>query len=1240
MVPDSAANEIGSDGYAQWQITDSPDKPADDDTNWQNFVTNSPTADVKMGLPFNTTTTGYPDGKYYIHWRLKLTGYTGTSGSFEFDLDRAGAEVDVTSSNWVNNGKINYKPREVTFKFTDRSKTGSNAYTTAYAVGFDPDTELTASDFTTTNCSITAINTTVSKANASDDYYGIMTVVVTVEAPNTLPDNAEISIVPNLDSADDLAGNPITQPAPYIGYYDGTRPIAELSTPKLTVNSNFDVELEFTNKAVTTSAADIAKKIAIENGTLLSGSFTPGSPADQKFKFTVVPTTPGEDVKVSLPEDSAFDSALNGNTASNQLIVAYDNTAPKATLSPDNGKFNSTITINVELNKKVTPDLTGTNVEIDADSGTAPGNVTLTPNTATTYTLTFTTTEDTDKFTIKVPGKSGFEDEYGNTLADSNTITAHYDSVRPQIDSLTTARDKVNKEFEVKAVFNKALPDVPDTTILGAFAVTNGTAANIRLDNSDPSKQTYIVTINPIGTGEFPITVGMPENRFKDAFGNDNLISIPATLPVTFNDNKPTVTYSIENGAKFPRVLSGFTITADEELSDSATSWNVVGAAEMENLLDFNASFTASKSGTAPNIVFSIGSSFGPGQYTVSIPEDIFFNEFGNSLDASSRSFEVLEPAVESVSASPVRLPSSGGAVEFTVGGIFLDHIPNMEVRSIPLGGSSYPVGSFSTPYGETGTASATLPPAPTVEDVSHEFEVYADNKPTGQRVTVIVSGKGRPDIRGMEASPPWHPYTGGSSDIILTGQDLQNLPLSLTVSPGGETYDIPAGQVSADGTTASLQLGFSGNDSTTTNTVFTVEANVAGAPTGMTTYVVVGSFDRPRVFAPDPMELEHHMNMSSTGQFMISLGMSGETSPAAEYASVRIDDSGVATVARGSSGTRASVMAAMEAAAMEVASVSSRRVGTTTVHVDFYDFDGNLMSAYSDSFTVKVVDNYSYATDDGSGGFGGGMDGDNPRDPRESTWWIELPEAKELVNTAKEKEADKIPYRRSTITGIRKDAAHHMAGYTFYHDTIDEDRNVLLRIVLEEPEKVTHDTLLTGYVRGERVEALKSRFEEWFPNKLHVIRMEEQGSFGLRVELAAKLNMDGFDTGNLYFYTYDSETGTCTRIKDTGYWVDGKSFLHFYTEQAGDIIVSDGPLYGTDPEPASAADMYNPSSGGDGMNPNSPAFQMFLRFQGADRDLRQTAKGIGFTLVLLLAAAFIWAIVPRKSDKKVSGKK
>ena len=102
---------------------------------------------------------------------------------------------------------------------------------------------------------------------------------------------------------------------------------------------------------------------------------------------------------------------------------------------------------------------------------------------------------------------------------------------------------------------------------------------------------------------------------------------------------------------------------------------------------------------------------------------------------------------------------------------------------------------------------------------------------------------------------------------------------------------------------------------------------------------------------------------------------------------------------------------------------------------------------------------------------------------------------------------------------------------------------------------------MVSGYVKGDAVDNMRSIFEKWFKNKVRVIHFDQQADWDQPVNIAAKVDLASMDTKNLYFYSYDKKTNTYRRIEKPAYWIDKNGYLRFTTEMAGDIIISEGPL-------------------------------------------------------------------------------
>ncbi|MEG1993771.1 MAG: hypothetical protein RR048_02565 [Oscillospiraceae bacterium] len=105
----------------------------------------------------------------------------------------------------------------------------------------------------------------------------------------------------------------------------------------------------------------------------------------------------------------------------------------------------------------------------------------------------------------------------------------------------------------------------------------------------------------------------------------------------------------------------------------------------------------------------------------------------------------------------------------------------------------------------------------------------------------------------------------------------------------------------------------------------------------------------------------------------------------------------------------------------------------------------------------------------------------------------------------------------------------------------------------LKEPIKLDLDT--------DNV-ATRSTFERYFENQLAIVKFAQPKTFGMPIRIAVKLDLSKIDTTKaLRFYSYDSVANTYAEVSETNYVIDKNGYIHFTTERAGDILISDSPL-------------------------------------------------------------------------------
>ncbi len=115
------------------------------------------------------------------------------------------------------------------------------------------------------------------------------------------------------------------------------------------------------------------------------------------------------------------------------------------------------------------------------------------------------------------------------------------------------------------------------------------------------------------------------------------------------------------------------------------------------------------------------------------------------------------------------------------------------------------------------------------------------------------------------------------------------------------------------------------------------------------------------------------------------------------------------------------------------------------------------------------------------------------------------------------------------------------------------------VRITLD-PSRATQGLDLSASTTNASAISSTNLFERFFQNNVMTVALGQQGSFGQPVEIAAKID-PALNMQNLAFYAYDPKANRYARIATPAYWIDQNGYVHFTTELAGHIIISDGEL-------------------------------------------------------------------------------
>ncbi|MFV0400648.1 MAG: beta strand repeat-containing protein [Oscillospiraceae bacterium] len=132
-----------------------------------------------------------------------------------------------------------------------------------------------------------------------------------------------------------------------------------------------------------------------------------------------------------------------------------------------------------------------------------------------------------------------------------------------------------------------------------------------------------------------------------------------------------------------------------------------------------------------------------------------------------------------------------------------------------------------------------------------------------------------------------------------------------------------------------------------------------------------------------------------------------------------------------------------------------------------------------------------------------------------------------------------------------------------YYADTVRADNSIEGRMYIN-PSKAAgvQGVIQTGvYTSASKVSAVTKMFNKYFSNKIVVIHLDQAGSFGMEVEIAAKVDLKDLNTKSLQFYSYSLTSNSYVAIQNPKYFIDSSGYLHFNTTVGGEIIVTDQPL-------------------------------------------------------------------------------
>jgi hypothetical protein len=128
---------------------------------------------------------------------------------------------------------------------------------------------------------------------------------------------------------------------------------------------------------------------------------------------------------------------------------------------------------------------------------------------------------------------------------------------------------------------------------------------------------------------------------------------------------------------------------------------------------------------------------------------------------------------------------------------------------------------------------------------------------------------------------------------------------------------------------------------------------------------------------------------------------------------------------------------------------------------------------------------------------------------------------------------------------------------------TTADNRSIQGRMLVRPADlRLTGDRLALGvWTESIITSSISESLGRWYSNRLAVVKFDQQGELGARVQIAARVDLTGLNTNTLVFYSFDQASNRLIKLSDPGYTVDQNGFLHFSTNLGGSIIITDRDL-------------------------------------------------------------------------------
>ncbi len=155
-------------------------------------------------------------------------------------------------------------------------------------------------------------------------------------------------------------------------------------------------------------------------------------------------------------------------------------------------------------------------------------------------------------------------------------------------------------------------------------------------------------------------------------------------------------------------------------------------------------------------------------------------------------------------------------------------------------------------------------------------------------------------------------------------------------------------------------------------------------------------------------------------------------------------------------------------------------------------------------------------------------------------------------------------PAQFERINEALMEAGKDPADYTVYLDSRSTTGGVIGRMYIRPFSAATWTSSLSTLIDNTDFcsdnQLTQTLFGKYFTNLIDTATFSQKDAFPSPITVAIKFNLEGMDTTNLHFYSYNLLTNKYVKV-DTSYFIDKNGYAHLTLTRGGTLIVSDGEL-------------------------------------------------------------------------------